>query len=243
MKKNFAMRIAACLLVVTMLSLCMVSYTYAKYTTQNDSENVAQVAKWGVTVTAKLDDLFEQGYINGPEAVTDNTAIVLTSGTLENAKNMLAPGTTDNQASALVVTGAPEVAVDVDYTLTVELTGWEITVGDAPEAYMPIVLELTIDGTTYTYKMGATASSADNTYVFTDVAELCAAVAAQVDELDDDFVEANSDLAHTINLKWTWDFEGAEGGYQTDVKDTALGNLTTAPTFKVTIGATVTQVN
>ena len=51
MKKNFAMRIAACLLVVTMLSLCMVSYTYAKYTTSDNATDSATVAKWGIVLT------------------------------------------------------------------------------------------------------------------------------------------------------------------------------------------------
>ena len=52
MKKNIAMRIAAFLFVLTMISTCAFATTFAKYTTNGSSSDEARVAKWGVTVAA-----------------------------------------------------------------------------------------------------------------------------------------------------------------------------------------------
>lgn len=240
MKKNFAMRIAACLLVVTMLSLCMVSYTYAKYTTGADGKAEARVAKWGVTVSAKVSDLFESSYINGPESDSSAQATVKAGGNY----NMLAPGVTDNQAAAIAIKGQPEVAVNVQYSLDIELTDWKLS---DTEDYMPLVIEVTIgdrtSSATYTFQMAATESNLGNVVNCTSVDKLCKAIEDLVEGLSDEFVEPNTDLTKTINIKWTWAFEGADGTYQTDAKDTALGDLTKAPKFSISLGATVEQVN
>lgn len=243
MKKNFAMRIAACLLMVTMLSLCMVSYTYAKYTTTGSDNKVAQVAKWGVEVTAQLEDLFAKGY-NSSNVVDEAqaTATVLTSGTA----NMLAPGTTDHTAAALKVEGTPEVAVEIDYTLNIELSNWSTDLTDDASKlateYCPLVI--TIDS-----NVRGTAKSQtfqiDGSAIKT-VAELIAAVEEYVDETFDieaskgERVDPNVSLATTINVSWSWAFNGD------DAKDTALGDNAAdgnPATFSITLGATVTQID
>ena len=243
MKKNFAMRIAACLLVVTMLSLCMVSYTYAKFTTKGDDSNVARVAKWGVTVTAELEDLFEKGYVDGPLAdTTSTTATVLASGEY----NLLAPGTADHTAAALKVEGKPEVAVEIDYTLEIGLNNWyidDLKVDSDPTdntEYCPLVI--TIDSIVRD-------TTASIEFKLGDYANIAAFVQAMQDYVDNTFdieasngerVDPNTDLSTTINISWSWAFNGD------DEKDTALGNNAAngyAASFSIVLGAVVTQIN
>ena len=62
MKKNIMMRLSALLLVAVLLTTCVISGTFAKYVTTGTATDSARVAKWGVTVEAKLDDLFVDEY-------------------------------------------------------------------------------------------------------------------------------------------------------------------------------------
>lgn len=55
MEKNRMMRLASALLILTLLTTCMISGTFAKYTTQATGEDTARVAKWGVTVNVTSD--------------------------------------------------------------------------------------------------------------------------------------------------------------------------------------------
>ena len=50
MKKNKMMRIASVLLVAVLLSTCVISGTFAKYTSSATSTDTATVAKWDITV-------------------------------------------------------------------------------------------------------------------------------------------------------------------------------------------------
>ena len=52
MKKNIAMRVAAFLFILTMISTCAFATTFAKYTTKGEATDSARVAKWGVTISA-----------------------------------------------------------------------------------------------------------------------------------------------------------------------------------------------
>ncbi len=160
MKKNFVMRVAAILLVVTMLSLCMVSATYAKYTTAYKSEDSARVAKWGfdTDTTITITDLFQNAY----------------DGTVSSDTNVIAPGTAGEDSFALV----PEtgLAPEVKYTLTYSAVG--STCDDAIKNNANIIWKLNgnkvgtngswdellaaINALTETYKAGQ-APSADHT--------------------------------------------------------------------------------
>ena len=53
MKKNNTMRVAAGLAVAALLSTCLVSGTFAKYTTSGESSDTARVAKFGIELTSK----------------------------------------------------------------------------------------------------------------------------------------------------------------------------------------------
>lgn len=212
MKKNFAMRIAACLLVVTMLSLCMVSYTYAKYTTADTDNDVAQVAKWGVNVDVQLADLFDPSY-----DTVDGTVIAAGS------YDLLAPGTTDNVAAALTISGQPEVATEVIANATITLTGWEVD----SAYYCPIVVK--VNGTPV-----ATASNA-NDYAQNIKAAIEAAINGNY--------AAKASLAKTVEISWEWPFSTSVAN---DELDTALGNAAEAGNpakFGIELTVTVNQVD
>ena len=83
MKKNKAMRMASALLVLTLLTTCVISSTFAKYTTSANGTDSARVAKWGFEANDSsivLDNLFKTAYdknVNG-------------------AADVIAPGTTNS---------------------------------------------------------------------------------------------------------------------------------------------------
>ena len=207
MKKNIAMRIAAFLFILTLISTCAFGSTFAKYTTSGSASDEARVAKWGVTVTApNAEKLFASTY-------NDNAVESVGSA------DVVAPGTSGTLAS-FSVTGTPEVAVKVTYDATLTLTGWTIS---ETEEYCPIVITV---GSTEC--KGAT------------MAELKQKVEAAVAEQSQTF-DANTDLSTknlSFSVTWSWALTGAEG---TDAKDTALGDLATAPTIKLDVTCTVTQ--
>lgn len=212
MKKNFAMRIAACLLVVTMLSLCMVSYTYAKYTTADTDNDVAQVAKWGVKVDVQLADLFDPSY-----DTDDGT--VIAAGTYD----LFAPGTTDNVAAALTISGQPEVATEVIANATITLTGWEV----AGAYYCPIVVKVN------DVAVATAATAADYAQNIKDAIE---------DAINGNY-DANDSLAKTVKISWEWPFSTSVAN---DELDTALGDAAAEGNpakFGIELTVTVNQVD
>ena len=109
MEKNRMMRLASALLILTLLTTCMISGTFAKYTTQATGEDTARVAKWGVTVRAHT-DLFAISYTN----TNDNSGTVTVKS--EGTDKLVAPGTT---GTGLGVTseGTPEVSYEMKIKL------------------------------------------------------------------------------------------------------------------------------
>lgn len=238
MKKNKALRAASALLVLTLLTTSIIGGTFAKYTTSGIGTDSARVAKWGVTVNS-TSNAFATEYNTDDTSVSGTIAksVVTANGTGADGKKLVAPGTSGNLL-ATSITGTPEVAVKVTTSAELKLEGWSINNGTANEEYCPIVI--TIDGTAY--KMGA-ALDADN-YVYNTINGFKTAVEnALKKEIS---VAPNTDLAanyaHTVT--WAWAFaDTSAGAYQTDEKDTALGNLTIAPTIEFTYTATVTQID
>lgn len=135
MKKNKALRAAACVAVAAMLSTCMVAGTFAKYTANGTGKDTARVAKFGVELTTG-DGMFAKSYDNTVASSTDDKVV--------------APGT-KGELKATTLTGTPEVSVKVTNEATVTLANWT---SDANGAfYCPIKVKVggtTIDGTTQT---------------------------------------------------------------------------------------------
>ena len=227
MKKNIAMRVAAFLFILTMISTCAFATTFAKYTTSDSATDTARVAKWGVNVEAAGPNLFVKEY-DGSVSSSDTWDLV-------------APGTAVTNAFKVTITGTPEVDVEIKYEATVSLTGWEAgTFKDGEttkNTYCPLVI--TVNGTQY---------KIDTTN--TDATKLAAAIEKAIEDLSVANIDANTNLAataaltHDLNISWSWAYEvagtDAEKAAAND-NDTALGNLTTAPQISISVTCTVTQ--
>ena len=214
MKKNIAMRVAAILFILTMISTCAFSTTFAKYVTSAEGTDTARVAKWGVVVNSTGFKMYDTNY--------DGTVISSTSDKL------VAPGTRSGLAG-ISITGTPEVKVEVKYEATLVLDKEEWKIGS--DEYCPIIF--TVNTATYGTNDTTATNKSDN------IADLIVAVEAAIEDYTAEY-DANVNLAkfaETPSVSWAWNFEG------NDVKDTALGNLATAPTIGLTIVTTVTQVD
>ena len=104
MKKNKMLRIASILLVVTLLSTCIISGTFAKYVTKAEGEDQARVAKWGILLTMKNDGFFAAEY-----DADDQNGYTGLSVKSDNDDKVVAPGTVGEGFEA-TVKGTPEVA-------------------------------------------------------------------------------------------------------------------------------------
>ena len=202
-----------------LITTCAISGTFAKYTTSGSVTDTARVAKWGVTVATVTDgNMFAKTYAKNDDSFT------LDTNTVVHASNdLVAPGTTGTLTS-ISVTGTPEVAVKVTYSATLELgENWMVD----GNFYCPIV-----------FKVGDTEIKQDD--INNTATKLEDAVKAAIDAYTKSYaagtdLSAATDVAPSIS--WTWAFSGD------DAKDTALGNLATAPTIKLTVNVTVTQID
>lgn len=230
MKKNTMMRIASVLMVAVLLSTCAISSTFAKYVSSDSATDTARIAKWGVEVTATGNDAFALKYDN--EAHPNGTKVVSATTTVTENDNgkVIAPGT-NGTLGTISISGTPEVMVDVSVGAELTLTGWDIDESDSIDEYCPIIF--TVNG--QTYKIG---DDGINT-----IAQLIYAVEQACTRTGDD-VAANTPLTgYDINVSWSWPIGSDDIADQIHKKDTALGDLDTAPTISFICSATVTQVD
>lgn len=123
MKKNKTLRAAGILFLATMLTTCMTAGTFAKYTSGDSAEDSARVAKFGVTVTAD-GSLFGEEYA---DAANGNKPISFSgdehTGTVqvfETGENVVAPGTKNDTGLGFVISGKPEVDVEINTTVDID---------------------------------------------------------------------------------------------------------------------------
>ena len=90
MMKNKAMRIAAGAGVTTLLTMSVISGSFAKYITSGTGTDSARAAKFGVTVTAN-GTMFASEYATDDEAVGTIAKSVISSGGEDD--HVVAPGT------------------------------------------------------------------------------------------------------------------------------------------------------
>ncbi len=226
MKKNKMMRLAAVILVLTLLSTSVISGTFAKYVTEGSANDSARVAKFGVTATV-TGDAFKTEYAkeDANYSVTANSVVSSTSDKL------VAPGT-EGTFGGVTLSGTPEVAVRVSYEgSNVDLTGWTLASG----YYCPILFN--INGTEI------------NGLAYDSETALETALLNAVTKGAGDYAP-NTDLSTIDALNgtytWAWAFEGAAGSAQTDAKDTELGNMAargSASTITFDVTCTVTQID
>lgn len=232
MKKNVMMRLACFLLIAVLISTSAISGTYAKYVTEGSASDTARVAKFGVKVTG-TSEIFYDSYKNAATVYTNGEngdAITVQADT--KGTNVVAPGT----RGALVnfaLEGKPEVDVKVTYEATVDLAGWYINGGAT--YYCPLIITVegtSIYGLTYTSEAAFEAAIQD-------------AIKAHSKTYDTNTDLATVDAADALSVSWEWAYVGTDGK-QTDVNDTALGNLAAdgkAATIAIEVTCTVTQVD
>jgi hypothetical protein len=124
MKKNKAMRLAAAMMALTLVTSSVVSGTFAKYVSEGSAGDTARVAKWGVVVTSS-GSLFSNAYlkeVNTPASVwgTKYTSDSISVATATKAdENIVAPGTKSADTGLTYdVSGTPEVATELKATVT-----------------------------------------------------------------------------------------------------------------------------
>lgn len=119
MKKNKMMRLASWLLVLTLLTTCIISGTFAKYVTGDSAGDTARAAKWGV-VASVSGSLFGEHY----DTEDNGNGIAVTSqGSVDSGtegQNIVAPGTENMEGIVVNISGVPEVANKVEYTVNTE---------------------------------------------------------------------------------------------------------------------------
>ena len=224
MKKNKMMRLSAILLVAVLLSLSVISGTWAKYVTSGEEQTqTVTVAKWGVTVTANTPA--EKAYaIDGSELGENLIVEAAGSGYL------IAPGVRVDLCT-FNLGGTPEVASEVTYTASLTLAGWEV---DSNE-YCPLVFVVKTTAATTEIKIGSVI--AEETIDTVDKLET--AVAAAIAKASKQF-NAGSTLAADLEVYCYWAFEVDTA---TNAKDTALTENDPLPTVAFTINCTVAQIN
>lgn len=228
MKQNKIFRLSAILLVLTLLSTCVISGTFAKYVTKDNASDTARVAKWGITVDA-TDDADGKNVLDTKDGL--NEAHISTAQTL-NLK-LMAPGTKGNLVN-VDVNGKPEVSVNVTYELTLTLTGWEI----APAVeYCPLVFTVKFGTETKTFAQTGTIADVQKG----TIAELIAAIKEYVEAKNGNYdPQTNFDGLLDLNISWEWAYSTSP---ENDVKDTALGDLSTAPQLSIQVVTTLTQID
>lgn len=238
MKKNMFLRVASVLLVLTLLSTCAISGTFAKYVASDKaSAGQARVAKWGVTIdviagTSDDTDAFSTAYKD--VAVGENDA----SATVKSNVKVVAPGTNGTLGS-ITLKGAPEVALKLDATIVFEL-GDNWTAGGA--YYCP--LQVTVGDTTY---YGNTYDSADDFEIaiedaiavglgFTALTTGAGVYTKNITTFPTDGI----DLTDSVSITWEWAFtDDTVAHKQTDKNDSILGDAADATIdFSATVAAT-----
>jgi len=185
MKKNWVLRLGLLAMVLTLVTMPMVSSTYAKYVTEATGTDTARVAKWGVTITADSagDGMFDLTYVK------DDATFTLGPNSVISTENVVAPGTSGSYTFTLA--GIPEVAVRVSFGASSIKDNWLVST----KAYEP--LNWTIyNGTNY---WTGSAWGAKTYFTLADLE-------SELSSLTVDYI-ANASIATTYTIGWEWPFE------------------------------------
>ena len=106
MKKK--MTILAVLVAAVAITSYSVAGTYAKYTSTSTASDTARVAKWGIGVTNKIENLFANSYILDEQ---DND--------IEAKEAVIAPGASGHYSFQFTGENAPEVAYKLKATVNI----------------------------------------------------------------------------------------------------------------------------
>lgn len=213
------MRAASGLLVAVLLTTCVISGTFAKYTTSAEGLDSARVATWGFNETngITLTGLFSNAYNNVKGVDSD----------------VIAPGTTGNAQFEFKYSGKAENP-EVAYTFEVNTKGSQIS--DDIKNNKNIVWSLD--------NVECTATDEKTSW---DV--LLAKIASLDGDKTNNKYEAGTlpngfdrDTIHTVSWEWKFD-KNADGATDLDVTDTKMGNKSTLDNVKLQININAEQVD
>ena len=245
-KKHWTLRAAGLLFALVLITSCFVGGTFAKYVTSKSASDIARVARFGVVIAAQDNTAFKTTY----DTVDAGTSVSFNSVATTTTDSLVAPGTGEDDAATLSITGKPEVAVRVALSMTgtdVVLNAGtypDLTTPDSNKTftltkpYYPVVFTLKKNGTEL-----ASGTISDINAHLAPLSKDCA---------------AGTDLSKefgTYTLSWKWAF--ADPTIDNKVQaDTLLGTLVTpgatvsgvgggnySPLVHLKLTATVTQID
>lgn len=229
MKKNIMMRLSALLLVAVLLTTCVISGTFAKYTTADSAIDKATVAAWGIKLKVAADDVLYDDLKTGDEV----TAVKVTSNALA------APGTYQKLAT-VNLTGTPEVAYSITVDVDLTLANWASGKADDPattdvneSVYCPVVF--TVDGAEY--KIDATNKTTADLEIAIENAIKSAICGEEDGSATKNAGDSVPTTANAVLIDWMWAFN------VNDELDTVLGNADTKATIGFSLKVTVEQVD
>lgn len=217
MKKNTMMRIASCLLIAVLMTTCVISGTFAKYTSTQDVADKARVAKWSFEVNdtniAKTDIDFE--LFGTVYDTTDNTAIDANKeGDISvNDGTIIAPGTWGYVDITLENTSEVSAMYAINYTLNKT---------DAAES-IPLQFKVVKD------EVPAPTLPVDG----------WAATLTNVDAHETNTKLAHTDGTTTYRIYWQWAYEGDDTAAGIKASDDALN----VADVTLTVSITATQID
>ena len=230
MKKNIMMRLSALLLVAVLLTTCVISGTFAKYTTTYSATDKATVAAWGIKLTVEGEDVLYDDNKKDTELATSVKAAYLA-----------APGTYQKLAT-VNLTGTPEVAYKIVVDVDLELENWTAAGG----FYCPLVFSVDENPVAGSFTNAEDLEAAVEKAVLIAIAGGNATSATASGKGLKYEVEYNAGTAVAtgaadgVVVDWLWAFNGEDAGE--DAKDTELGNATTKATIDFKLTVTVEQV-
>ena len=113
-KKHWTLRAAGLLFALVLITSCFVGGTFAKYVTSKSASDIARVARFGVKITAEDHTAFKTTYTTDATGLSIDTNTVISG----DGEKVVAPGTGEDNAATLSITGKPEVAVHVELTMS-----------------------------------------------------------------------------------------------------------------------------
>ncbi len=203
MKKNWMLRLGLLAMVLTLVTMPMVSSTYAKYVSEATGTDTARVAKWGVVVNADVKNIFGDAYdVTTSDLSVDYATGTVTVKAVADNTNIVAPGT--KGSFKFGVTGQPEVSVAMTYDATIALSGWTVITA---EDYMPI---------NWTIQRSSDSKFWDgDTWEDTATNLTASQLDAMIDVLDANYAPNATTLANTYTVNWEWPFNKV-GNWKSD---------------------------
>ena len=198
MKKDKLLTIFFVMCIVLLVSLSLVSVSYARYRTNSSSQDSAKVAGWGVEINTSSPSIFEEKYYKG------NNQLVVSS-----TSSVVAPGTSGT--NSFTITGTPEVSsmfiIDIEansdvflksgtyLNLTTDHIKDDVFLIPDGNDYYPITYTLEVkEGTSLPVIIG--------TGKLRDIEN--ALIAYQETHYKDEIFSPGTDLNTTFTISWRW---------------------------------------